>query len=178
MIVISHPVRADHERPCAEYPYGVANGEGGDRMNHDVLKLENQICFPIYACAREVVKKYKPFLDEIDLTYTQYIAMMVLWEHKRVGVKDLGEHLYLDSGTLTPLLKRLEAKGLVQRERSKEDERAVNITITEMGEKLKEKAKTIPAQMGKCIPLSLEEAETLYALLYKLLGRMDRGDEA
>lgn len=147
-------------------------------MDYDVLKLENQICFPIYACAREVVKRYKPLLDEIHLTYTQYIVMMVLWEYKRVGVKDLGKHLFLDSGTLTPLLKRLETKGLVQRERSREDERAVNIIITEAGEKLKEKALGIPTQMGKCIPLSPEEAGTLYALLYKLLEQMDRGDEA
>ena len=135
-------------------------------MNYDVLKLENQICFPIYACAREVVKKYKPFLDEIGLTYTQYIVMMVLWEYKRIGVKELGKHLYLDSGTLTPLLKRLEIKGLIQRERSREDERAVNITITEAGEILKEKAIEIPVRMGKCMPLSPEEAGTLYTLLY------------
>lgn len=139
-------------------------------MNDQRLKLENQLCFPLYAAAKEVVNRYKPFLDAIDLTYTQYIAMMVLWEYKRIGVKDLGSRLYLDSGTLTPLLKRLEAKGFVRRERSSEDERAVNISITEVGETLKEKAREIPVQMGKCMPLSPEEAGTLYTLLYKLLN--------
>lgn len=138
-------------------------------MNDQRLKLENQLCFPLYAAAKEVVNRYKPFLDAIDLTYTQYIAMMVLWEYKRIGVKELGSRLYLDSGTLTPLLKRLEAKGFVRRERSSEDERAVNISITEAGETLKEKAMEIPVQMGKCMPLSPEEAGTLYTLLYKLL---------
>ncbi len=139
-------------------------------MDHDALKLKNQLCFPLYAAAKQVVSSYKPFLDEIDLTYTQYIAMMVLWEHKSVGVKELGEHLYLDSGTLTPLLKRLESKGLLRRERSADDERAVTITITTEGEKLKEKAADVPAKIMKCMPLSADEAQTLYSILYKLLG--------
>lgn len=146
-------------------------------MNDEILKLENQLCFPLYAAAKEVVNRYKPLLDKIDLTYTQYIAMMVLWEYKSIGVKELGKHLYLDSGTLTPLLKRLESKGLVQRERSKEDERAVNITITEAGEALKEEAAKVPAQIVKCIPLSIEESGTLYTLLYKLLEQINSGDE-
>lgn len=146
-------------------------------MNDQILKLENQLCFPLYAAARAVVNRYKPLLDEIDLTYTQYIAMMVLWESKSVGVKELGKRLYLDSGTLTPLLKRLEGKGFVRRERSSKDERAVDIHITEAGEKLKGKAVGIPVQMGKCMPLSQEEAGTLYTLLYKLLGQMDSGGE-
>lgn len=145
-------------------------------MNDEILKLENQLCFPLYAAAKEVVNRYKPLLDKLDLTYTQYIAMMVLWEYKSIGVKELGKHLYLDSGTLTPLLKRLEGKGLVRRERSREDERAVNITITEAGEKLKEEAIGIPGQIVKCMPLSMEEARTLYTLLYKLLGQMDCGN--
>ena len=145
-------------------------------MNDEILKLKNQLCFPLYAAAKEVVNRYKPFLDEIDLTYTQYIAMMVLWERKSVGVKELGKHLYLDSGTLTPLLKRLERKGFVRRERSCEDERVVNITIIDAGEGLKEKASAIPGKIGKCIPLSQEEAGTLYALLYKLLENFDCGD--
>ena len=139
----------------------------------DVLKLENQLCFPLYAAAREIVNRYKPMLDKIDLTYTQYIALMVLWEHKSINVKELGKHLYLDSGTLTPLLKRLESKGFVTRERSREDEREVIITITEAGEKLREEALTIPEQMGSCIPFSPEEASTLYTLLYKLLKQTD-----
>lgn len=138
-------------------------------MNDDLLKLGNQLCFPLYAASKGIVNRYKPLLDKIDLTYTQYIVMMVLWEHKKIGVKELGKHLYLDSGTLTPLLKRLENKAFICRERSSEDERAVNIIITEAGEKLKEKAAEIPVQMGKCLPLSLEESKTLYTLLYKLL---------
>ena len=147
-------------------------------MKEEILKLENQLCFPLYAAAKAVVNRYKPFLDEIDLTYTQYIAMMVLWEHKSVGVKELGKHLYLDSGTLTPLLKRLESKGFVRRVRSSQDERVVTITITDAGEKLKEKARAIPGKIGKCMPLSQEEAGTLYALLYKLLENFDCGEEA
>jgi len=142
-------------------------------LNADLLKLENQICFPLYACAKEVVKKYKPFLDEIELTYTQYIAMMVLWEKKTVNVKTLGECLYLDSGTLTPLLKKMEKKGLVVRERSSEDERNLNVTITGQGEALKEKAVTIPVKMGQCINLNPEDAKTLYRILYQLLRQLE-----
>lgn len=147
-------------------------------MNDHILKLENQLCFPLYAAAKAVVNRYKPYLDEVDLTYTQYIVMMVLWEYKSMCVKELGSRLYLDSGTLTPLLKRLEGKGYVRRERSSEDEREVNIHITEIGENLKEKALEIPLQMGKCMPFSPEEARTLYALLYKLLGQTDCTDKA
>lgn len=141
-------------------------------MNDQILKLENQLCFPLYAAAKEVVNRYKPHLDEINLTYTQYITMMVLWEYKSIGVKDLGKHLHLDSGTLTPLLKRLESKGFIRRERSSDDERIVNIIITEAGEKLKKKAIEIPMKMSKCMPLSQEEARTLYTLLYKVLDRL------
>lgn len=134
-----------------------------------MLRLSNQLCFPLYAAAKEVVGKYKPFLDEIGLTYTQYIVMLVLWEQKRASVKELGACLYLDSGTLTPLLKRLENKGLVQRERSSEDERMVTVTITESGERLKILAAKIPLQISGCMPLSQEEAVSLYVLLNKLL---------
>lgn len=136
---------------------------------YDALKLENQLCFPLYAAAREVVKKYKPYLDKIDLTYTQYITMMILWEKKVVTAKELGEKLYLDSGTLTPLLKKLENKGLVNRKRSEEDERNLIVSITREGEALKEKAVEIPQQMKRCIVLSLDETLQLYQLLYKLL---------
>jgi DNA-binding MarR family transcriptional regulator len=136
------------------------------------LKLENQLCFPLYVASKEVVKQYLPYLEEIDLTYTQYIAMMVLWEHQSIVVKDLGGYLYLDSGTLTPLLKRLEGKGYIRRERSKEDERIVIISITPEGDALKDKAREIPKQMAKCMPLTQEEAATLYALLYKLINRL------
>ena len=102
-------------------------------MSYDCLKLENQLCFPLYAASHLITKKYKPLLDQIDLTYTQYITMMVMWEKKQVNVKELGEALFLDSGTLTPLLKRLEAKGLIKRKRSKKDERSLDVTITDAG---------------------------------------------
>lgn len=142
-----------------------------DNARYDALKLENQLCFPLYACSREIVKRYKPFLDQIDLTYTQYIAMMVMWEKKSINVKELGEYLYLDSGTLTPLLKKLESKGLVARKRSEKDERNLIVTITEEGEQLKEKAVNIPLQMAECTNLSAEEGMLLYNILYKILGK-------
>jgi len=139
-------------------------------MNYDMLKLENQLCFPLYAASKEIVKRYKPYLDEIGLTYTQYIAMMVMWEKKTVNVKTLGQALFLDTGTLTPLLKKLEAQGLVTRRRSLEDERNLIVSITPQGEALRERAVTIPARMGQCIGITREEADTLYRLLYKILG--------
>ncbi len=137
---------------------------------YEGLKLGNQLCFPLYACSREIVKKYKPFLDELDLTYTQYITMMVLWERGQINVKELGECLYLDSGTLTPLLKKLEMKGWVTRQRAKDDERVLIVTLTGEGRKLRERAAEVPAKMSCCVKLSPEETQTLYSLLYKLLG--------
>lgn len=137
---------------------------------YDGLKLEYQICFPLYACAREIVKKYRPYLDEIDLTYTQYIAMMVFWEKGICSAKELGEKLYLDSGTLTPVLKSLEKKGLVKRVRSNEDERLLMVEITEKGERLKEEAVEIPQKVASCVNLNAEETVTLYKTLYKILG--------
>ena len=136
---------------------------------YDVLKLENQICFPLYACSKEIVRKYKPFLDEIDLTYTQYITMMLMWEHREMSVKDLGEYLYLDSGTLTPVLKKLEQKGYVTRARDLQDERILNVTITEAGEALKEQAVEIPGKIGSCVCLPPEDAIKLYEILQKIL---------
>ena len=138
-------------------------------MKDDMLKLENQLCFPLYACAREVVKQYKPFLDEIGLTYTQYIAMMVLWEKRQASVKALGEALYLDSGTLTPLLKKMQAAGLITRRRDEADERSVLVAPTAAGDALKIKAQEIPGKMMQCIPLSEQDAKTLYRLLYQVL---------
>jgi DNA-binding MarR family transcriptional regulator len=123
----------------------------------------------LYAAAREVVKLYKPLLDEIGLTYTQYIAMMVLWEHVTLNVKTLGKHLYLDSGTLTPLLKKMERSGLVSRSRSGKDERELVVTLTEKGINLRNQAIDVPRKLGECMPLSMEEAGTLYTLLYKIL---------
>ena len=144
---------------------------------YDCLKLEKQLCFPLYACAKELVRQYKPYLDQLDLTYTQYITMMILWERGETNVKELGRCLYLDSGTLTPLLKKLEAKGYIDRCRSREDERNVLIRITEAGEALKEQAVDVPQEMGKCIGLEPEEAAQLYTLLYKLLGMMTGREE-
>ena len=137
---------------------------------YDSLKLENQICFPLYACSKEVVRAYKPYLDKIDLTYTQYISMMVLWEHKSMSVKELGEKLYLDSGTLTPVLKTLEEKGFVARKRSPEDERVVIVSVTEQGTELRESALSVPEGIVSCVKLDPDEARTLYILLYKMLG--------
>ena len=140
---------------------------------YDAIKLDNQICFPLYACAKEIVRRYKPFLDELDLTYTQYIAMMVLWEEKEINVKDLGKKLYLDSGTLTPLLKRLEQKGMVARRGDQKDERILMISITAEGEALKEKAVEIPYKMRGCVALGEEDAKELYRILHLLLKDFD-----
>ena len=144
---------------------------------YDALKLGVQLCFPLYACAKETVRLYKPYLDELDLTYTQYITMMVLWEHEKLTVKELGKKLYLDSGTLTPLLKKLEAKGLLKRERSKEDERNLFISLTDEGVAMKDKALHIPYDMAKCVELDMEERVVLYKLLYKLLSYVDKNEK-
>lgn len=146
-------------------------GNDMEEQKYDALKLEKQLCFPLYAAAREVVKQYKPHLDRLDLTYTQYIVMMVLWEKKALTTKELGQRLYLDSGTLTPLLKKMETKGLLIRKRSLKDERNLEVTITEKGEALKELAIDIPAQFSKDLNLDTEEAMILYQILYKLLGQ-------
>ena len=134
-----------------------------------MLKLENQLCFPLYACAKEVVRRYTPLLEPLGLTYTQYIAMMVMWEHKSISVKDMGKLLYLDSGTLTPMLKKMESAGLICRERSEEDERIVMVSITERGEELHNKAADIPSKMAGCLTLESDEAMQLYALLHKFM---------
>lgn len=141
----------------------------------DCLKLDHQLCFPLYAVSREVIKKYKLYLDKIDLTYTQYITMMVLWENKSINVKHLGERLYLDSGTLTPLLKNMEKKGLITRNRSVYDERNLIVTITDKGMKLRDKAKDIPKMVGSCVKLEEKEAMELYRILYKILDGMKEG---
>lgn len=143
-----------------------------EEKKYDSLKLENQLCFPLYACSKEIVRSYKPFLDKIDLTYTQYITMMVLWEKKKVNVKTLGKCLFLDSGTLTPVLKKLEAKGYINRERNAADERNLEVTITPAGEKLRDEALSIPENMGSCVRLTPDEAKILYKLLYKVIGNI------
>jgi len=136
---------------------------------YECLKLKNQLCFPIYLCSKEIIRKYTKFLDELNLTYTQYVVMMFFWENKKSNVKELGSTLLLDSSTLTPLLKKLESKGYITRVRSNIDERNLELTITDLGEKLKDKALSIPEKMGKCINLNEEEAKTLYTLIYKVL---------
>ena len=143
--------------------------------NFESLKLKNQICFPLYAASREVIKQYRPYLDALNLTYTQYIAMMVFWEEKKISVKELGKKLFLDSGTLTPVLKSLEAKGYINRSRSAEDERVLIAEITDEGEKLREQAKSVPESVAGCVKLEPDEAMKLYELLYKILG--DLGEE-
>lgn len=144
--------------------------------NFDALKIENQLCFPLYVCSKEIIRKYKPFLDEIDLTYTQYITMMVLWDKKEINVKELGSYLYLDSGTLTPLLKKLESKGYITRTKNSKDERNLVISITSKGMDLKEYAKDIPKKIGNCVSLSNEDAITLYKILYKILNNFNEGE--
>ena len=138
---------------------------------YDLLKLENQLCFPLYAAARATIRLYKSLLDKLDLTYTQYITMMVLWERRSLTAKELGDILFLDSGTLTPLLKKMEAKGLLTRKRSRRDERSLVVTVTEAGMALREEALSVPAAMAECLTLPREEAMTLYDILYKMLGR-------
>jgi len=140
-----------------------------EEKNYDALKLKNQLCFPLYAASREILRKYTPLLKELNLTYTQYIVMLVMWEHKSLTVGKISKLLYLDTGTLSPLLKSMEEKGLIQRVRDKNDERVVTISITPEGDALQEKALSVPEQMGKCINLTEEEAKLLYGILYKLL---------
>ncbi len=138
----------------------------------DPLKLEYQLCFPLYVCSKEIIKKYKPYLDEINLTYTQYITMMVLWEYEKINVKTLGEKLFLDSGTLTPLLKKLESKGYIRKERFSKDERNVLVSITEKGKDLKVKAKNIPLKVSKCLNVEEKDSLELYKILYKILNHI------
>ena len=145
-----------------------------ENERYEALRLDNQLCFPLYACAKEIVRRYKPFLDEIDLTYTQYIVMMVLWEEREINVKELGSRLYLDSGTLTPVLKRLEQKGLITRQRDDKDERVLIVSITKEGDELKDKAVEIPVKMAGCVSLEPQEAAELYRLLHKLLAGFEQ----
>ncbi len=142
---------------------------------YDNLKLENQLCFPLYAAGKEITRKYQPFLGPLDLTYTQYIVMMVLWEEEQINVKDLGKKVYLDSGTLTPLLKKLEKKGYCVRQRSKQDERVMIVSLTEEGKNLRDQAIKVPQQIGSCVKLDPDEATILYKTLYKLLDGFESG---
>jgi len=133
------------------------------------IKLKNQLCFPLYLCSKEIIRKYTPILNKLDLTYTQYIVMMYMWEVKKTNVKELGNTILLDSSTLTPLLKKLENKGYIKRERNEIDERNLVITLTEIGKKLKTKALDIPEKLKKCVNLDEEDEKKLYNILYKIL---------
>ena len=137
------------------------------------LKLEGQLCFPLYAAARKIVNVYNPLLKQIGLTYTQYIVLLALWEYGKTTVGELCRALYLDCGTLTPLLKKMEENGWVVRTRSKGDERVVNVSVTDAGWKLREQVKELPEQVGGCIAMPREDLYTLYTLLRKLLETVE-----
>ena len=139
----------------------------------DALELDKQICFPFYAASREIIKLYRPFLEPLDLTYTQYITMMALWENESMNVRELGSRLFLDSGTLTPLLKKLENKGYIKRSRSKEDERNLIVALTDAGEALKDKALHIPTELAKHVRLNMPEIMSMYQSMYKLLEEVE-----
>ena len=143
-----------------------------DLETKEAIALENQVCFPLYSAANAVVRAYRPLLNALDLTYPQYLVMMVLWEHNGINVKELGAKLYLDSGTLTPLLKRLETKGLVERKRSEQDERVRVLTLTQQGMSLQQAAKAVPGAMLCRFDLDLDELNTLKQLCEKVLGKL------
>ena len=139
------------------------------------MKLANQLCFPLYAAARNVIGLYAPYLKDLGLTYTQYIVFLVLWERDGVSVTEIGQRLMLDNGTLSPLLKKLEQAGYIRRRRSPEDDRVVQITLTEAGRNLQQKARDIPLQVAGCMDLPAEKAQQLYDLLYELLRNQGYG---
>ena len=143
--------------------------ERKERNDYPQLRLGNQICFPLYACSKELVRRYAPLLEPFNLTYTHYIAMMVIWEMGEVSVSELGKRLLLDSGTLTPVLKKLEVHGYITRVRKENDERIVMVSPTEDGWELQEKLKDVPEKVGCCLGLSKEDAVQLYMILNKML---------
>ena len=142
---------------------------------HAAMRLANQLCFPLYAAARNVTGLYTPLLKPLGLTYTQYIVFLVLWEKDDISVTEIGEKLMLDNGTLSPLLKKMEQAGYVEKHRSREDDRVVRITLTEEGRNLQEKAKDIPMKAACCIDLPEAKARQLYELLYELLDNQGYG---
>ena len=141
---------------------------------YDSLKLENQLCFPIYLCSKELTRRYNDILKEYDLTYTQYIVMMYLWQTGKTNITEIGRTILLDSSTLTPLLKKLENKNFIKRIRSSKDERNLEITLTDTGIKLRDKVVNVPYEIGKCLCLTEKEAKTLYELTYKALINIER----
>ena len=136
----------------------------------EMMKLKNQLCFPLYAAAREIVGLYTPYLKPLGLTYTQYLVFLVLWEKDGITVGEICEKLILDNGTLSPLLKKMEKDGFLKKARSKEDDRVVIVSLTEKGREMQQKAKDVPKSVAGCINLSQEKSQTLYTLLYELLG--------
>lgn len=144
---------------------------------YDGLKMENQLCFPLYAAAKEVVRLYTPYLAELNLIYTQYIVMMLVWEKQKIAVKELVERLFLDTGTLTPLLKKLERKGLASLRHDPQDRRSVMAAATRSGLALRERAAEVPGKIGACVPLNPEEARTLCQTLYRILNRIHGGEQ-
>ena len=144
---------------------------------YDSLTLKNQLCFPIYLVAKEITKRYSYLLEELDLTYTQYIVMMYFWEKRTSNVKEIGNILLLDSSTLTPLLKKLEVKGYITRSRSLADERNLIVSVTDKGLKLRDKALNIPVEMTKCVDLEEEEAKTLYEITNKILNNITKEEK-
>ena len=141
---------------------------------YEALRLKNQLCFPLYLCAKELQRRYTPYLEGLDLTYTQYVVMMYFWEFGSSNVKAISKALLLDPSTLTPLLKKLEVKGYITRTRSERDERNLIVSLTESGGELKNKAVEIPCKIGKCLDLSEEEAAELYRILYKVLQNIEK----
>lgn len=143
----------------------------------ELMKLENQLCFPLYAAARNVTNLYTPLLKPLGLTYTQYIVFLVLWEKDDVPVGEICERLWLDNGTVTPLLKKMQAEGYIEKHRSEKDDRVVAVTLTEKGKRLQEQVKDVPLRVGRCIGLSEDKAKELYTLLYELLGNQKTDKE-
>lgn len=142
----------------------------------DFFKLEDHLCFHLYALSRQITTLYRPLLEKLDLTYPQYLVMLLLWEHRQLSVKSIGEQLKLDSGTLTPLLKRLEKRGVLTRKRDQQDERLVNISVTSLGEELKEMASGIPAQLSQQIPIGAKEGRLLVKQLRTILSSISQKD--
>ena len=147
------------------------------KQEYESIRLCNQVCFPLYACSKELVRQYGPYLKELGLTYTQYLVMMVLWEKQTVSSRELAECVHLDYGTLTPVLKRLEQAGYLQRTRAPEDERLLTLVLTEKGRELRDRAVSIPPAVAECMGLTAEEFRVLYTLTYKALHHMEQNDD-
>ena len=144
-----------------------------NHCDYSELTLENQLCFPLYACSRNVINLYTPYFKPLGITYTQYIVFLVLWEKDGISVGELGKRLYLDNGTLTPLLKKMQEKGYLTRTRSRDDERIVLVSLTDKGWEMRDKVKEIPDALGETMPLSQGEYGTLYRLLYKIIDCLE-----